>query len=322
MKDFFPLFAIIGFSLILVTLFFVFFKLDQKDWRTKFYPIFMATLGGIGGIWLYFGSRNHPLNLPNVYIAIQLLCFGLGIVHLWFMYRKLFWSKRDGYDKSKDSFLPEFIYTLIVLCFLAVGVMGVMGYLGGVFKMKNYWNISILFSVPFLFVKTFDLLNQIPLRDFSRKWTFSDQRIGEDNWQWENEIWVSFLVKENLEGTLLKKGRYASFRVSAPRRVPLGESFRLAIREYNRKRPEIIVQDLGFERENIDKFWWLFSVKFVWNQPHTWFREFRYLDPFVSPIKNKIGPKDIVLVKRISTVGTKKTIEEFAYDEDIAMGEI
>ncbi len=322
MNEFIPLFAIVGFSFILMTLFFGVFKLDQKDWRTKLYPLGMAVLGGLGGLWLHFGGRSNPLNLPNIYISVQLICLGLGLIHLWWMYQKLFWSKRNGYDTAEDSFLPEFVYTLLVFCFITVGVMGAICYLGGACKMGLYWNIALLFIVPFLFVKCFDVLNQIPQRDFSQKWTFSDHRIGEDNWQWENEIWVSFLVKEHLEGALLKIGRYASFRVSAPRKVPLGEMYRLAIREYNRKGPEVIVQDLGFERENLEKFWWLFSIKIIWNQPSTWFRKIRYLDPFISPVKNKIRPHDIILARRISTVGASKQIEEYAFDEDIAMGEI
>ncbi len=322
MKEFYPLMAIIGISVILITLFFTAFKLDQKDWRTKFYPLFMAIIGGLGGLWLFLGGRNKDLNIANIFIAIQVICLVMGIVHLWFMYRKLFWSKRDGYDSANDSLLPEFVYTLIVLGFITAGLMGVTGYLGGALKMGNYWDIAILFMAPFLFIKSYDFLNQIPQRDFSHKWAFTDQRIGEDNWQWENEIWVSFLVKENLEGEQLKIGRYASFRVSSPRRVPLGESFRLAIREYNRKGPEVMVQDLGFERENQDQLWWLFSIKIIWNQPSTWFRKIRYLNPNISPVKNEIRPNDIILVRRRTIIGASNTIEEYAFDEDIAMGEI
>lgn len=322
MNEFIPLMAVIGISLLLITLFFTVFKLDQKDWRTKFYPLFMALLSGLGGLWLHFGNQYDPVNLPRIYIAIQIICLLMGVIHLWIIYQKLFWSKRDTYDSGKDSFLPEFVYTLIVLCFLSAGFMGATAYLEGATKMINYWDIGLLLIVPFLFLKSYDLLNQIPQRDFTNKWTFTDQRIGEDNWQWENEIWISFLVKENLEGDLLKKGRYASFRVSSPRRVPLGESFRLAIREYNRKGPEVLVQDLGFERESQDQFWWLFTVKVIWNRPNTWFRKIRYLNANISPLKNGIGPDDVILVRRRTIIGATNPIEEYAFNEDIAMGEI
>ena len=310
MNEFIPLMAIIGISLILITLFFTVFKLDQKDWRTKFYPLSMALLGGLGGLWLYFGNKYDPTNLPRIYIAIQVICFVMGMTHLWIMYKKLFWSSRDGFDSANDSFLPELVYTLVVLCFFSAGLMGAIAYLEGPIKMISYWDIAILLMVPFLFLKSYDFLNQIPQRDFTNKWTFTDQRIGEDNWQWENEIWISFLVKENLEGDLLKKGRYASFRVSSPRRVPLGESFRLAIREYNRKGPEVMVQDLGFERENQDQFWWLFTVKIIWNRPSTWFRKIRYLNANISPLKNGIEPDDVILVRRRTIIGAANAIEE------------
>ena len=117
MNEFIPLMAIIGISLLLITLFFTVFKLDQKDWRTKFYPLFIALLGGLGGLWLHFGSKYDPINLPKIYIAIQVICLGMGMTHLWIMYKKLFWSSRDGFDSEKDSFLPELVYTMIVYVF-------------------------------------------------------------------------------------------------------------------------------------------------------------------------------------------------------------
>ena len=83
-----------------------------------------------------------------------------------------------------------------------------------------------------------------------------------------------------------------------------------------------MVQDLGFERENQDQFWWLFTVKIIWNRPSTWFRKIRYLNANISPLKNGIGPDDVILVRRRTIIGAANTIEEYAFNEDIAMGEI
>ncbi|MBK7407692.1 MAG: hypothetical protein IPJ40_06175 [Saprospirales bacterium] len=94
--------------------------------------------------------------------------------------------------------------------------------------------------------------------------------------------------------------RKAKFRILAPRNAPLGEIFRLAVREYNKQGAQIVVQDLGFEPENQGHFWWLFSLKFVWNRPHTWFPNLRYLDPMDSALATPCAPV-IWSAHRIST---------------------
>lgn len=255
------------------------------------------------------------MNLPNIYMALQGVFLVLGAAHLWWTYRKLFWSKRNAIQAENDSFWPELLFTLATFFLMSAGLLGAYGYFAGFDGTANYWPAGILFVVPFLFLKSYDFLNQIPQRDFSRKWEFTDERIGEDNWDWVNEIWVQFEVKESLAGERLKKGRSASFRIYAPRKVPLREIFRLAVREYNRKGPDISVQDLGFERENEGRFWWLFSIKFVWSRPGTWFRKIRYLDPYRSPVKNEIRPNDIVAARRMAATAV-------AEEEDIPMGEL
>ena len=320
MTQFIPLITLSVMSIGLFAVFMFAFKLDQNDWRTMLYPLFMFLFGGLMGLWLHFGSFNNPMNLPNIYMAIQALFLLFGLFHLWFMYKKLFWSKRNGYDATIDSLLPEAIYSLAVLFLMGAGLLAVYGYFSGFPKIGNYWSISFLFFIPFLFLKSYDFLNQIPQKDYSQKWVFTDAPINEDNWRWENETWTHFEVKELLKGTT-KTNRLASFRIKGPRKVPLREIFRLATREYNKKATEVIVQDLGIEKENKGKIWWLFSIKFIWTQPNTWYRKIRYLDPYSSSVINKILPNDIVVARRMSTKGAIENKEEyFETDDDIPMG--
>jgi Type VI secretion system, TssN len=312
-----PLLFIFGLGFVLFILFLSIFKLDQNDWRTSLYLLFMILVGGLTGLWLHFESEKNLLHLPNIYISLQVIFLLLGIGHIWWMYRKLFWSKRDSFWIENDSFWPELLYTLAILFLMSAGLLGAYGYFEVDFSnITHYWGICILFVVPFLFFKSYDFFNQIPQRDFSQRWVFTNDRIGEDNWDWVNEIWVQFEVKENLVSERLKKGRLASFRIEAPRKVPLRETFRLAVREYNSKAPDINVQDLGFEQENVGHFWWLFSIKFVWRRPETWFRKIRYLNPYSSPVKNEIRPNDIVVARRMNL---NSAIEE---EEEIPMGEL
>ena len=323
MAQFLPLILLAGVGSILGIVFMFAFKLDQNDWRTKLYPIFMLLFGGGLGVGLHFGSASNPMNLPAIYMGIQLVVMLIGIFHLWFLYKKLFWSKRSTNDEAADSFLPETVYTLTILFFIAAGLMAAYGYFAGFQKIGDFWAVSVPFVIPFLFTKSYDFLNQFPRKDFSQKWGFAATQIKEDNWRWENETWIYFEVKERLDNTKIKENRAASFRIKAPRKVPLREVFRLAIREYNKNTEDIVVQDLGFEKNNQGKFWWLFSIKFIWNQPSTWFRKMRYLDPYSSTIANDILPKDVILAQRMWTKEAFENLEEYFEDNgEIAIGEL
>ena len=322
MTAFLPLALLGGIGIVLGAIFMFGFNIDQNDRRTILYPIFLTLIGGLLGLIMHYGSRNEPMNLPVLYIVMQFVFLLLGIFHVWWLYKKLFWSKRDTYQQERDSFLPEFVYTAAAMFFVVAGLIIVYGLLLRDFSQTgNYWAISILFIVPFLFIKAYDLLNQIPRRDFSKKWSFSSERIGEDNWDWVNETWINFEVKETRDAERRKTGRTARFRILVPRKVPLREMYRLAVREYNKQSPEIVVQDLGFEKNNEGRFWWLFSIKCIWNRPDTWFRKVRYLDPYTSSSSNEIRPTDIILARRMSLVGEAQEDEELGYGE-IAMGEL
>lgn len=320
MTEYLPLLILLGIAIVLGALFFFAFSIDQNGWRTKIYPLVMTVVGGLAGLYLHFSSIDDPMDLPLHYMVLQGVFLLLGFFHIWFLYRKLFWSKRNSFDLENDSFLPELVYSLLVLALMTAGLFAAYGYFAGFPKMSNYWVVGIPLVLPFLFIKTYDTLNQIPHKDFSQKWVFTKEQIGEQNWDWVNEMWVHFEVKENLISERQNKGRNARFRISAPRKVPLREFYRLAIREYNRQGPDIMVQDLGFERVNQGQFWWLFSIKYLWNQPNTWFRKNRYLDPYSSAVANKIRSTDIILARRMRT--KEAVVNQEVFDDGIPMGEL
>ncbi len=316
-----PLFLFGGIGIILLLVFMMAFKLDQNDRRTKLYIFFMLLLAALSGLGLYFGNQSTVLSLSSMYKILMAFFLLLGIFHFWFMYKKLFWSKRDTYSKEQDSFFPELVYTLSIPFLMSASLLAVYGYFAGFEKISNYWAISTLFIVPFLLAKSYDSLNQIPQRDFSRKWVFTTERIGEEKWNWVNKRWVYFTVKEDLKSEWQKKGRYVNFRIEVPRLVPIREIFRLAIREHNRRGHDVPIQDLGFEESNQDQFWWLFSVKSIWNRPSTWFRTIRYLDPYKSVVENELSPQDIILATRMSLKESTNFSSDYDEYDNIPMGE-
>ncbi|MFZ2899009.1 MAG: TssN family type VI secretion system protein [Saprospiraceae bacterium] len=287
-------------------------KSPVSDRRTILFLLFFLPMGGLLGLLFFWLNKKDIMSLGDSYLLGQAVVLLLGIFHLWFMYDKLLWSKRNGFVRSQDSFFPEALYTLLASLALTAGCLAVMFYFTKEVAVI-FWSVGAIFLMPFLFLKTFDFLQQIPLKDYKVKWFFSRKLIGENDWNWSNEMWISFEVKESWN----KPGihRSASFRILAPRHIPLGEIFRLAVREYNKQGNKIVVQDLGFEPDNQDRFWWLFSLKFRWNKPHTWFPNFRYLDPNDSALANALRPGDLVKARRISTGNNKS-------DEIIPTGQI
>lgn len=318
MDPYIPILLMAALALVAGGIFFFGFHIDQTNRATLIYAALMLLLGIGLGFLTYYNNASDKLNLANSYTWLQVFFLLFGSFHLWFLYNKLFWSKRDGFAKNRDSFLPEFVYSLLLMSLVTVGILAVFYFKSSPSLAGLFWAVSMPFLLPFVFIKAFDALNQIPSKDFSEKWTFTKEPLREDNWRWLNEVWVEFEVYESLVAERRRAGRKARFRIRAPREVPLREVFRLAVREYNQKGPEVVMQDLGFESVNNGQFWWLFSVKFLWGKPNTWFRSIRYLDPYQATVAGELEPNDIVMVSRMASANATS----FAEDNDVAMGEL
>lgn len=288
-------------------------KPPVSDRRTILFLLVFLLFGGLLGLLSFWLNKKDLMSLGNSYLLGQAVALVLGIFHLWFMYDKLLWSKRNSFIRAQDSFFPEALYTLLASLALTAGCLAVMFYFTKEVAVI-FWSVGVLFLLPFLLLKAFDFLQQIPLKDYKVKWFFSQKVIGENDWNWSNEMWISFEVKESWKKPGIR--RSARFRILAPRHIPLGEIFRLAVREYNKQGNNIVVQDLGFEPGNKDRFWWLFSLKFRWSKPHTWFPNFRYLDPNDTALANALRPGDLVKARRIST-GKEPVTQEIAVGQPI-----
>jgi hypothetical protein len=318
MEAYIPFILVTLFALVTGGIFFFGFHLDQTNKATLIYATIMLVFGILLGFLTYYNNKQDNLNLAGSYTWMQAFFGLLGIFHVWFMYKKLFWSKRDTNSKTKDSFLPEFLYSLFLATLVTVGILAALSYKGQTVLAGLFWAVAIPFMVPLIFIKAFDALNQIPKMDFSQKWAFSKEPIKEDNWHWVNEAWVEFEVYESWLTEVRRNGRKARFRIRAPRQVPMREVYRLAVREYNQKGPEIVLQDLGFEAAHNGQFWWLFSIKFVWTQPKTWYRSMRYLDPYKAVSAGEVLSTDIIVAQRMAF----SAIPSFDDDGEIAMGEM
>jgi hypothetical protein len=84
----------------------------------------------------------------TVFTLLQLSFLLLDVFHVWYLYKRLFWSNRDPFRPELDSFLPELIYTICVMFFASLGVVLVSAYFVGLKSHAgNYWAVSELFML-------------------------------------------------------------------------------------------------------------------------------------------------------------------------------
>ena len=289
--------AIGGLAILAGGIFFLSSQRGQNDFRTFLYLALSALWSLMLGIAVWYLRDADLMPLQDSFVAVALLVTGTGTFHLWWMYDKLFWARRNPFVWADDSFLLEMLFTLLTAALVSGCIVAVLAFFGEWAVAEIIWPTGLFFLIPFLFLKSRDFLSQVPPREYRVKWEFSPRRINEADWPWHNETWVYFEARE----TWHKPGmnRPAKFRILAPRHVPLGEVFRLGARQYNYKGPQVVLQDLGFEPENAGAFWWLFSLKFIWDRPHTWLPASRLLNPMLSPLQNGLRPHDVVLARRV-----------------------
>jgi hypothetical protein len=240
---------------------------------------------------------------PHQIWATRLAFFGIGLAHLAILYQQP-WAKRDKFLYEKDSFALEWAFTVLLglLCALAFFVSPRL------FKMISFgmmktgdpiWDAPLLFMLPFLAFKLADFASQIPYRVVEKLWVFPIEPIRTEGWPWRNLMQVNFQLRRSLLEEYRIFSRPAYPYIEVPKDMALGDIFRLLIFDRRRKPELTSIQDLGDEYRGEPKFWWLFSIKWVWWKPTSWFRSIRYLNPDDTLSRSKVRKGDIILARRI-----------------------
>lgn len=296
---------------IIILLFFLFaFDRKQRDRKTWFHFILFFGFGGICG-WLIHLLSSGILSIENSYIIFSVVCFLIGIFLVWYMLKKVMWVKSDSLNVEKDSFVLELLFIILCGICLSLGVAITLKY-----RDEPYYNYflssTLLLPAWFLIIKSLDCLFQIPANEYKIKWKFPKYLINEQDWPETNNVWIGFESMESYNRPGMTNR--IKYRAEVPRTIALGEIFRLAIKIYNGQGHFNSMQDIGVEPENENRFWWLFKLKFVLNKPHTWFPNFRILDPTTDAITNGLRTGDLVQAIRMSS-GLNSN-----FDESIPMG--
>lgn len=265
-------------------------ELNRASYFYSFLAVIFLGLTGFSGIilnnnsWLWFG-------------LLGLLWIGFGGIHTWIMY-SLKWSKRNSRNDLKDSFWPEFLFTL------AIGILGTAGFFGLYLFLTNpgwayyYLPISLGFPLIFLSLKIYDFAEQMLPEDFEIKWfhpagNFDYSGIPDGGTK------IYFKIAKNSESAKRPLSRDSKAFVTIPSNTSLGDAFRIAIIEYNLDYPaesEERIANLGYENSG-KELWWLFRLKIILWRPRTWQRN-KYLDPNRTLDENKLSEGDVVKTLR------------------------
>jgi hypothetical protein len=294
------MFTILIIMLLLTTLFCTFFFLvthGKLDKRTGWFLFVYCLVGLLVGALLGVLLLKEVLALFFIFLVGLILFLIAGLFYQSNVY-KLIWARKDTYNWPKDSFITEATFTLGLSSLVTALCISVFGYITKKWEVAaSMWGLVVIFPFPFLLTKVFDFLQQIPRKDFDKKWFYEVFPFDETQWKRENMVSIGFKVADSLSGETKLFTTRAKFSIVIPRDQPLKLIYRLALREYHKKKPSVPVQELGYE-DGIPKFWWLFKTPFLLWNPSTWFR-WSYLDPNESIANNNLKNGDFIVAKRM-----------------------
>jgi hypothetical protein len=296
---------VLGLLSIGIVLSLLLFKMHKGEVKKKGYVmILLFGVGGgiIGGIAsLLYRFEIITFTFTYLFILLQLIALLAGVLFINVLYNQL-WARRSLTSWSADSVLPEFAYLLVagqVYAFFSILIFWAV-HPPRHPEAISLWSLFFPFILPYVCLKTYDLFNHIPDRDFKTKWRYTLHALNENNWR--NEMSITFIVAESLEHENKLFARKARMLVRAPRREwCLGDIFRIALKTYHENNPSIEVFDVGDDIK--DDFWWLFKYKFSLFQPKSWFPGKRYLDANMSIEDNGVQLNSVICVKRILDQG-------------------
>ena len=274
----------------------------EKYWMI--YKLILIVLAFLISSLVYF----FFVKTPHIIWFSRLTILGLGVLNVWVLYRRP-WPVRSKFEFEEDSFLPEFLFALLggLLVSIAYSVAPqsweIVDYSEDV--SRSLWDAPIVFLLPFLIFKLSDFSSQIPFRVVENPWVFPLEDINPSDWPWRDLMQINFELKRSLLDEYNLFSWSARPWIEGPKEVSVGQIFRLAMQERRKRIDLSSIQDLGDEYDGAPRFVWIFSFKWIWYNPMTWYRNPRYINPDLSINQNKIQKGDVIIAKRIPGDGTK-----------------
>ncbi len=261
----------------------VFFALkkEQKQISVKVFVIYSLVtllsyaLIGLSGLM----KIENPLKL---FIALQVGSTLLGIIHAFTLYRLNAWNDRD-------SFVHELVFTLYVSALAALSFIVVFSLCNQMGYVLIFSGSIIFFLVPFLVLKCYEFMIQIPEEVYT-KWFYP---IG----QGENDLPEELLDDTNvviIEFRMLQNTNEDSELIKSRSRLPLkiefSKFFPAFLEQFNDRNPGRKIQ---FMDANNEPHGWNFYLLPKWWQFKT------YINPQLTIRENGIKENSIIIAERV-----------------------
>lgn len=209
-------------------------------------------------------GNSYPV---GAYIAMQLICLLLGIVHLRMMYRTLEWPR-------PLRFLPEFAFSLGI-GLSAAATMIAFYVLWAQSSAWIYASAFLLFPLPFVLYIAFEYYWAIPARQY-KIWYYPLEKEMPDM----DMLDLSKIIIINFEFTrTVGEQALTQFKAKAPAKMLFADLFFIFLNDYNERHSNSTIQ---ITDERGRPYGWLFFSKGKW-----WQRR-RYFDPEADFEQNRI----------------------------------
>lgn len=246
--------------------------------RAIWYLLISVAVFALTGLFIaasFFSSYN------GYFIFFQVLFLLYGGLHIYMMHKKMDWGK------EKRTFLPDLIFTFIILVAGAICFMLAYRWLN-----REGLEISMMFSTLFFIIPlfvwhTFLSALAIPPKVLNQ-WYYPVHEPMEDpeESKLKNMLLISFEFQKNGQESF-----FTNFRAKAPVDMELGELFYYFINDYNDRHPQ---GQIHFSNGTGKPYGWMFYKKPKWYTVMT-----TYMDSDKTIYLNRIRENDVIVCSRI-----------------------
>jgi hypothetical protein len=255
------------------------FNLSPNYKKSVVYVLAMVMLFvAIGAL----GLLTTAANIQWIYLAMQLLFVGAGLLHVWLMYRQNNWL-------DSERFWPGVWFSLLIM------VLGAVAMVGGYFGLKALTNAHLTtavlaFLIPYLVTRTLDYYLQIPRKQY-KQWHYPMDRRAQDAIvdRLDTIDMSKMLVLQFEFPKTVQETKHTNFKAKAPLALLFGELFFVFLHDYNERHAEGTI-DIFTPQKN--PHGWVFYKK------HHWWQRRRYMDPHLTFPANGILDNDIIVAER------------------------
>lgn len=251
---------------------------DKK--KTILYLIFTAIIFGLSGLLCSPKVLNDtPL---NSFVAIQIIVFVMGIIHL-FVIKHYF----NEITEDKDALVNELLFTVAVLFIGLIVLSNVVTRFRPEYAIL-FFGTGVAYLVPFLFYKSFQFALKIPVPIF-KKWQYPlDDSVVEPT---RDELKNPVVIHLKFKKTKALKDSVINFTIKAPKHMEFSRLFYIFINDYNDRHPEDTIEYINNETNEPDQWMFYFQPK--------WYKSLRHIDFSDTIVDNNIKENDTIICERI-----------------------